>query len=99
MQHVTVYTSIPPLLIRQSQGEDYGDSYQKECINSWREAGFRIVSVNSDCEIDTFLEKGYDIEFVSNGSLHDRTKIEAFLSAIRGFWKMAAAALLTPIVF
>ena len=83
MQHVTLYTSIPPLLIRQSEGEDYGDSYQAECIYSWRAAGFRIVSVNPDCEINTLLGRGYDIEFISNGSLRDRTKIEAFLSAIR----------------
>ena len=83
MQHVPLSTSRPPLLIRQSQGEDYGDSYQKECINSWREAGFRIVSVNPDCEIDNLLGRAYDIEFISNGSLRDRTKIEAFLSAIR----------------
>lgn len=82
-QHVTLYTSIPPLLVRQSQGEDYGDAYQKECINSWREAGFKIASVNPDCEIDVLLKKGFDIEFISNGSLRDRTKIEAFLSEIR----------------
>jgi hypothetical protein len=82
MYHGTLYTSVPPRLIRQSQGEDYGDSYQTECINSWRQTGFKIVSLNSDCEIEALLKKGYSIEFMSNGSSHSRTKMKTLLSAI-----------------
>ena len=90
MHQVTLYTSVPPRLIRQTQLEDYGDLYQKECINSWKEAGFKIVSFNPDCEIDALLGKGYDVEFVSNGSSGNRTKIGTFLSAIRDFGENVA---------
>ena len=79
---VTLYTSVPLQLIRETKSEDYGVSYQKECINSWREAGFKIVSLNPDCEIDALLRKGYDIEFISNGDSRNRTKIGTFLSTI-----------------
>jgi hypothetical protein len=82
MHRVTLYTSVPPRLIRQSQRQDYGDAYQRECINSWREAGFRIVSLNPDCEIDALRGKRYDVEFISNGRSQDRTTIGAFFSTI-----------------
>jgi hypothetical protein len=82
MRNVTLYTSVPPDLIRQAQLEDYGASYQAECINSWRQAGFRVVSLNSDCEIEGLLKRGYDIEFMSNGSSQSRTKMESFFSVV-----------------
>jgi hypothetical protein len=83
MHQVTLYTSVPPVLMRETQWEDYGVSYQKECINSWKEAGFKIVSINPDCEIDTLREKRYGIEFISNRSPRDRTNLGTFLSTIR----------------
>ena len=83
MHKVTLYTSVPLQLKRETKSEDYGVSYQKECINSWREAGFKIASLNADCEIDILLGKGYDIEFISNGGSQNRTKIATFLSTIR----------------
>jgi hypothetical protein len=82
MNRITLYTSIPPRLIRQSQQEDYGESYQNECINSWREAGFRVVSINPGCEIEALVGKEYDVEFLSNGSSQNRTTLGAFLSTI-----------------
>jgi len=82
MNRVTLYTSIPPSLNRWSRNEPYGEAYQRECINSWREAGFRTVSLNSDAEIESLRGKGFDVEFLSNGSPNSRTKIGAFLSAI-----------------
>jgi hypothetical protein len=80
---VTLYTSLPPRLVRQSRGEDYGEAYQRECINSWREAGFRVVSVNPGCELNCLRENRLDIEFIPSGSSCERTKIGDILSAIR----------------
>src|ERR1700729_2199040 len=79
MHKVTLYTSVPLQLKREAKSEDYGVSYQRECINSWMEAGFKIASLNPDCEIDALLGKGYDIEFISNGGSQNRTKIGTFL--------------------
>ena len=45
---ITIYTSIAPTIRRVVQGEEIGPAYQKACIDSWKEAGFRIVSLNCD---------------------------------------------------
>ena len=45
---MTVYTSIPPAMTRIVQGEEVGPTYQNACIDSWKEAGFKVVSLN--CE-------------------------------------------------
>jgi hypothetical protein len=82
MRGVSLYTSVPSRLIRQSKGEVYGDEYQKECINSWRDAGFNIISINPENEIDALVTKGYNIKFVSNGNLEGRTKFATFFSCI-----------------
>jgi hypothetical protein len=82
VNQATLYTSVPPSLKRQSRHEDYGEAYQRECINSWRAAGFRVVSLNSDAEIEGLRGKGFDVEFASNGSPNGRTKIGDFLSAM-----------------
>jgi hypothetical protein len=45
-------TSIPPKeLKRTHHGIEIGEIYQKICIDSWREAGFQIYSVNNDQEL------------------------------------------------
>ena len=44
-------TSLPPRMSRlASNGEDIGSMYQKSCIDSWRAASFRPVSINSSSE-------------------------------------------------
>ena len=64
------------------QGEEIGPAYQKACINSWKEAGFRIVSLNCDSEIIALKQRGIGVEFVSNGSQSERSKIASLLSLI-----------------
>jgi hypothetical protein len=79
---ITVYTSISPSLRRTVQGEEIGPAYQDACLNSWKEAGFRIVSLNCDSEIHELKKREIAVEFVSNGSQSERSKIASLLSLI-----------------
>jgi hypothetical protein len=81
-KRMTVYTSIPPSIRRIVQGKEIGTTYQNACINSWREAGLSVVSLNSESEIQPLKEQGLPVEFVSNGSQSDRSKIASLLSLI-----------------
>jgi hypothetical protein len=81
-QSITLYTSIPPKLYRMAGGIEYGDAYQKECINSWISAGFRVVSINPKKEIANIESKYPQVRFVDSGSEDVRTKIQVFLRNI-----------------
>ena len=48
----TLFTSIPPSLDRLRKGREAGAGYQRACVESWRSAGFSVVSVNSATEAD-----------------------------------------------
>jgi hypothetical protein len=49
--NVPLITSLPPSLSRlDPAGEEIGGEYQERCIESWREAGFEALSVNSASE-------------------------------------------------
>jgi hypothetical protein len=78
----TIYTSIPGQLKRHAQGEEYGEVYQRECINSWRQAGLNVVSINPESELEALKARGLDVELVSNGTANGRTTIGKILSAI-----------------
>ena len=82
MSKTTIYTQIPGELQRHAQQHDYGEVYQRECINSWREAGLNVVSINPDSEVELWKAKGIDVEVVSNGTANSRTRIGDFLSRI-----------------
>jgi hypothetical protein len=46
--NIPLITSLPPNLSRlDPQGEEIGAEYQERCIESWRQAGFEPISVNS----------------------------------------------------
>src|ERR1035437_403254 len=83
-KRMTVYTSIPPSIMRIVQGKEISTAYQNACINSWREAGLRVVSVNCESEIRQLKERGIPVEYVSNGSQRNQSKIAKFLSLIAG---------------
>ena len=81
-QSITLYTSIPPKLYRMAGGIEYGDAYQKDCINSWISGGFRVVSINPRAEI-AYLENKYpQVRFVDSGSEDVRARIQVFLRNI-----------------
>src|SRR5215469_6779280 len=48
---IVVATSIPPNVVRHENGRDVGRAYQTHCIESWIEAGFRVLSLNFPDEI------------------------------------------------
>jgi len=61
---IAVATSIPPRLVRENAGHRIDDEYQKLCIRSLVECGFRVVSVNSDDEIETLAPRFPEVNFV-----------------------------------
>lgn len=60
---------------------DFGRVYQRACIESWRRAGFRVVSINSADEIQALAELNYPVEFVV--SHRSRPSIVDFLQLIQ----------------
>lgn len=81
VRQITLYTSIPPKISRLIAHEEFGPSYQLECIKSWNRAGFNVVSLNSDSEMEQLASFGYDIRYVPISG--NRPKITDFLDAIR----------------
>jgi hypothetical protein len=79
---ITVYTSIPPGFTRLVRGEEAGIAYQNACIDSWKKAGLRVVSLNSESEIHDLKKREIGVEFVSNGTEGGRSKIAGLLSLI-----------------
>ena len=47
-----LFTSIPPSLERLRNGREVGAAYQRACVESWRNVGFSVVTVNSATEAD-----------------------------------------------
>jgi hypothetical protein len=62
-------------------GVDFGISYQRACIYSWVTAGFRVVSINSEEEIEILRESDFPVEYISSPS--PRPKIIEFLTEAR----------------
>ena len=53
MADVPLLTSLPPAIARQdAKGNEIGREYQRRCAESWREAGFLPISVNSAGEVE-----------------------------------------------
>jgi hypothetical protein len=62
---IAVATSIPPRLDRQDAGQPIDRNYQRLCVRSWIDAGFRILSVNDREEIAALAPCYPEINFVS----------------------------------
>jgi tetratricopeptide (TPR) repeat protein len=62
---VVVATSIPPKLARWNAGVAIGEEYQRLCIRSWFECGFRVISVNESDEIDELKPRYPEVDFVA----------------------------------
>lgn len=77
----TLYTSLPPSIRRPVCSVDFGNLYQRACIESWCRAGFRIVSINSAAEIAALRDLNYPVEFAV--SQRSRPSIGEFLQLIR----------------
>ena len=62
---IAVATSIPPVLSRRNAGRAIDAEYQALCIRSWRECGFRVVSVNHVDEIPALAAAYSEVSFVA----------------------------------
>jgi tetratricopeptide repeat protein len=61
---VAVATSIPPRLSRRNAGQSIGEAYQRLCVRSWLDCGFRILSVNDLEEIECLVKCYPEVTFV-----------------------------------
>jgi hypothetical protein len=80
-RNVTLYTSLPPKTDRIFSGRDIGAAYQRACIDSWRQMGFDVVSLNHSSEIHALSDAGYDLTYQEVTS--KRPRIMDFVEAIR----------------
>jgi hypothetical protein len=62
---IVVATSIPPKIIRYDNGREVGHEYQKQCIASWLDAGFRVLSLNSFDEIGELAACYPGVQFIA----------------------------------
>ena len=61
---MNLYTSIPPRVSRLVNGQDVGQAWTQMCVNSWKDAGYTIYSVNSDKESAKVAELYPDINII-----------------------------------
>src|SRR5882672_99843 len=61
---IAVATSIPPKLSRQSGGKGIDGEYQKLCLRSWVDCGFRILSVVDAVEIPDLSPRYPEVTFI-----------------------------------
>lgn len=52
MADALIVTSIPPQPSRMARGKETGPAYIAQCLESWRRAGFGVLSINPASEID-----------------------------------------------
>ena len=62
-REVTLYTSIQPQLKRPVRGQEFGPGWRRACIDSWKAAGFRIVSFNTPQQIEDLRSFELIVEF------------------------------------
>jgi hypothetical protein len=61
---LAVFTSIPASIERRDRlDRDIGPDYLERCIRSWRDAGHRVVSVNTAEEAATLTDRFVGVEF------------------------------------
>jgi hypothetical protein len=73
---IQLFTSIRP------PADAEGISYLRDCLNSWRAAGFGPVAVNGPVEVEALRQLGLPVEFAVMAA-DGKPRIGAFLSAIR----------------
>src|SRR6478736_1254729 len=81
MAGVTLLTSLPPSTTRIVNGVDFGPAYQRACVDSWIAAGFDVVSLNPESEIEQLRKHNYPISYLA--SPNPRPRIVEFLTESR----------------
>jgi hypothetical protein len=77
-------TSIPLHLKRVVQGTDFGPAWQAACIRSWKDAGFRVISLNTADEVNGIRSFAPGIDFLEIPNGHPRPLITDFFTAAAG---------------
>ena len=80
-REVTLYTSIQPRLKRPVRGQDFGPGWRRACIDSWKAAGFRIVSFNTSEQIEALRSVKLIVEFQQMPSDRRAPSIKDFFAA------------------
>jgi len=62
---IVVATSIPPRLSRRNAGRTIDNEYQKLCIQSWLDCGFRVLAVNDREEIPDLAARYPEVSFLA----------------------------------
>jgi hypothetical protein len=70
---------------RPFRGRDFGLLWQQACIQSWLDAGFRVISVNAPEEIDELRSFAPTIEFRTITGGHSRPRVTDFFKAAGDF--------------
>jgi hypothetical protein len=81
----TLFTFIPPNMSRPVQGRERGPAWQAACVQSWKVAGFRVVSLNSPEEIERFQAESTGIEFQELPLGRSRPLITDFFDAATAY--------------
>jgi len=63
-RQIVVATSFPPQLVRSNVGRPFED-YDRLCLRSWLECGFRVLAVNDADEIPPLKARYPHVEFVA----------------------------------
>src|SRR5262249_14254795 len=63
---IAVATSIPPTLARKDAGRDADREYQRLCLSSWLECGFRVMSINAADEVAALAGRYPEITFIES---------------------------------
>jgi hypothetical protein len=71
---------LAPNVKRLLQGREVGPAYIAECVDSWKQAGFEVVSLNSASEIRDLAKLNYDVQYQQISA--DRPRITDFLTTI-----------------
>jgi hypothetical protein len=62
---IAVATSIPPTMSRLNAGREIGADYQRLCVRSWLDCGFKVISVNPREEVSELAARYPDVSFVA----------------------------------
>ena len=65
MSDALIVTSLPPRPSRLVKGADVGPAYFAQCIQSWRAAGFDVLSINPATELEAVAALGLPVKLAA----------------------------------
>ena len=80
-REMNLFTSVQSRLVRPVRGEDPGPGWRRACIDSWKAAGFHIVSFNTSEQIEALRSVESIVEFRQMPSDRRAPSITEFFAA------------------